>query len=64
VDVRVGWPTQITSTGGIYVQKEGKSNISDTQELPIFPISRIECGFGSIVLGEKPRGATKTIRGL
>jgi predicted dehydrogenase len=25
------WPTKITSTGGIYVQKDGKSNISDTQ---------------------------------
>jgi len=27
----LGWPKQISSTGGIYVQKEGKSNISDTQ---------------------------------
>jgi predicted dehydrogenase len=27
----LGWPRQISSTGGIYVQKEGKSNISDTQ---------------------------------
>src|SRR5687767_8701983 len=27
----LGWPSQIFSTGGIYVQKEGKSNISDTQ---------------------------------
>jgi predicted dehydrogenase len=27
----LGWPKQITSTGGIYVQKDGKSNISDTQ---------------------------------
>ena len=25
------WPKKITSHGGIYVQKEGKSNISDTQ---------------------------------
>src|SRR5437762_1959248 len=25
------WPKRVTSTGGIYVQKEGKSNISDTQ---------------------------------
>jgi predicted dehydrogenase len=25
------WPTRITSTGGILVQKEGKSNIADTQ---------------------------------
>lgn len=27
----LGWPKRITSTGGIMVQKEGKSNISDTQ---------------------------------
>ena len=27
----LGWPRQISSTGGIYVQKDGKSNISDTQ---------------------------------
>jgi predicted dehydrogenase len=27
----LGWPKRITSTGGILVQKEGKSNISDTQ---------------------------------
>ena len=27
----LGWPQQISSQGGIYVQKDGKSNISDTQ---------------------------------
>ncbi|MEO6036110.1 MAG: Gfo/Idh/MocA family oxidoreductase [Verrucomicrobiota bacterium] len=27
----LGWPKRITSAGGIYVQKDGKSNISDTQ---------------------------------
>jgi predicted dehydrogenase len=27
----LGWPQRITSAGGIYVQKGGKSNISDTQ---------------------------------
>lgn len=27
----LGWPRQISSTGGILVQKNGKSNISDTQ---------------------------------
>jgi predicted dehydrogenase len=27
----VGWPKRVTSTGGILVQKEGKSNIADTQ---------------------------------
>lgn len=27
----LGWPQKISSQGGIFVQKEGKSNISDTQ---------------------------------
>ena len=27
----LGWPTEISSTGGIYVQKDGKSNTPDTQ---------------------------------
>ncbi|WCJ58940.1 Gfo/Idh/MocA family oxidoreductase [Fontisphaera persica] len=27
----LGWPRRISSAGGIYVQKEGKSNITDTQ---------------------------------
>jgi predicted dehydrogenase len=38
----LGWPKTITSAGGIYVQKGGKSNISDTQtatfEFPDFPV--------------------------
>jgi len=29
--LNLGWPRRISSTGGIYVQKDGKSNISDTQ---------------------------------
>jgi len=29
--LNLGWPKKISSTGGIYLQKEGKSNISDTQ---------------------------------
>jgi len=29
--LNVGWPRRITSEGGIYVQKDGKSNITDTQ---------------------------------
>ncbi|AQG80831.1 Gfo/Idh/MocA family protein [Spirosoma montaniterrae] len=29
--LKLGWPKRISSTGGIYVQKDGKSNISDTQ---------------------------------
>ena len=29
--LNLGWPKRVTSAGGIYVQKEGKSNIADTQ---------------------------------
>ena len=29
--LNLGWPKRISSSGGIYVQKEGKSNIFDTQ---------------------------------
>src|SRR5438094_2994787 len=29
--LKLGWPKRISSAGGIYVQKEGKSNIADTQ---------------------------------
>lgn len=29
--LNLGWPIRISSSGGIYVQKQGKSNITDTQ---------------------------------
>ena len=29
--LKLGWPKRIISSGGIFVQKEGKSNIADTQ---------------------------------
>ncbi len=29
--LNLGWPKRVSSAGGIYVQKDGKSNISDTQ---------------------------------
>lgn len=36
------WPNRITSAGGIYVQKEGKSNIADTQSA-IFEYEELNC---------------------
>jgi predicted dehydrogenase len=36
------WPNRISSTGGIYVQKDGKSNISDTQSA-IFEYDNLNC---------------------
>ena len=40
--LQLGWPKRITSTGGIYVQKEGKSNIADTQTA-IFEYDNLNC---------------------
>ena len=40
--LKLGWPKRITSTGGIYVQKEAKSNISDTQSA-IFEYDELNC---------------------
>lgn len=40
--LQLGWPKRVTSTGGIYVQKEGKSNIADTQSA-IFEYDQLNC---------------------
>ncbi|AYQ36532.1 Gfo/Idh/MocA family protein [Runella sp. SP2] len=40
--LKLGWPNRISSTGGIYVQKEGKSNIADTQSA-IFEYDGLNC---------------------
>ncbi len=38
----LGWPHRISSIGGIYLQKEGKSNIADTQSA-IFEYNELNC---------------------
>lgn len=40
--LNLGWPKRITSTGGILVDKEGKSNIADTQTA-IFEYDNLNC---------------------
>ncbi|RCR69749.1 Gfo/Idh/MocA family protein [Larkinella punicea] len=40
--LKLGWPTRISSQGGIYVQKEGKSNIPDTQSA-VFEYPELNC---------------------
>ena len=40
--LQLGWPSRISSTGGIYVQKEGKSNIADTQTA-LFEYPELNC---------------------
>jgi predicted dehydrogenase len=40
--LNLGWPKKISSTGGIYVDKTGKSNIADTQTA-IFGYDDMQC---------------------
>jgi len=40
--LKLGWPKRISSTGGIYVDKTGKSNIADTQNA-IFEYEGLNC---------------------
>ncbi|WP_128543254.1 Gfo/Idh/MocA family protein [Larkinella soli] len=40
--LKLGWPKKISSTGGIFVQKDGKSNIADTQSA-IFEYDGLNC---------------------
>jgi predicted dehydrogenase len=40
--LHLGWPKRISSTGGIYVDKIGKSNIADTQTA-IFEYDELNC---------------------
>ena len=42
--LQLGWPVRISSTGGIYVDKEGKSNISDTQSA-LFEYKDLNCSW-------------------
>jgi len=38
----LGWPRRISSAGGVFVQKEGKSNIADTQTA-VFEFDGLNC---------------------
>ncbi|WP_036155517.1 Gfo/Idh/MocA family protein [Maribacter forsetii] len=40
----LGWPKRISSEGGIYVQKDGKSNISDSQSA-VFEYDGLNCNW-------------------
>ena len=40
----LGWPKRISSEGGIFVQKDGKSNISDTQSA-VFEYDGLHCNW-------------------
>ena len=49
----LGWPKRISSSGGIYVQKEGKSNISDTQTA-VFEYDHLHCTWQHRTWGSPP----------
>jgi predicted dehydrogenase len=58
----LGWPTRVSSSGGILVQKESKANISDTQtatfDFPEFPVVWNHRTYGAPADPEYPWGAT------
>ena len=51
--LKLGWPKSISSTGGIYVQKSGKSNIADTQSA-IFKYDELNCVWQHRTWGTPP----------
>ena len=57
----LGWPTKVSSTGGILVQKEARSNISDTQtatfDFPEFPVVWTHRTYGASADPEYPWAA-------
>jgi predicted dehydrogenase len=58
----LGWPKSVSSTGGILVQKQSRSNISDTQtatfDFPEFPVVWTHRTYGASADPEYPWGAT------
>jgi predicted dehydrogenase len=49
----LGWPNRVSSEGGIYVQKEGKSNIADTQTA-VFEYNGLNCVWQHRTWGTPP----------
>jgi predicted dehydrogenase len=51
--LKLGWPKRISSTGGIYVAKEGKSTIADTQTA-VFEYEGLNCVWQHRTWGTSP----------
>src|SRR4051812_18287631 len=49
----LGWPKRVSSSGGIFVQKEGKSNITDTQSA-VFEYDGFNCNWQHRSWGTPP----------
>lgn len=60
--LKLGWPSEISSSGGILVQKDSAANITDTQTAtfvhPEFPVIWQHRSWGSAPDSEFPWGAT------
>ncbi|MBS1788467.1 MAG: Gfo/Idh/MocA family oxidoreductase [Acidobacteria bacterium] len=58
----LGWPTEITSNGGILIDKKSKANITDTQtatfNFPEFPVVWTHRTYGTAPDPQYPWGAT------
>jgi predicted dehydrogenase len=58
----LGWPTRVSSAGGILVQKAARSNVPDTQtatfDFPAFPVVWAHRTYGAAADPEYPWGAT------
>jgi predicted dehydrogenase len=58
----LGWPSRVSSAGGILVQKESRTNISDTQtatfDFPEFPVVWNHRTYGAPADPDYPWGAT------
>jgi predicted dehydrogenase len=51
--LQLGWPRRISSTGGIYIDKSGKSNIADTQTA-VFEYQELNCVWQHRTWGTSP----------
>ncbi len=49
----LGWPRRVSSSGGIFVQKDGKSNITDTQSA-VFEFDGLNCNWQHRSWGAPP----------
>jgi predicted dehydrogenase len=58
----LGWPTRVSSAGGVLVQKESRANIADTQtatfDFPQFPVVWTHRTYGAPADPDYPWGAT------
>lgn len=60
--MNLGWPTRVSSTGGIYVDKKSKANISDTQSAT-FDFGDLDIVWTHRTWGDAPPGFANSDKG-